>query len=248
MYLSFLKWKITLNILRISSSNSDRVQSFFAGLITGLITPNMVGNFLGRFYYFDRIHRIQITLFTLLSNFSQFVSTITFGWVAVLATGGFLYFGFNDGYTVGVGVLLIVSYLSFFFIENFVVKFRKRKYFLEFKNILRNNTNYRFKMLSLSCLRFLIFTFQYSILLSAFGVELNFTLILAIWQVYLVTMIFPSLILGKIGIKEAVGIVILGAIGVNEYAIIFTSLIIWFVNTCFPALVGLVVCRNKFQK
>ena len=248
IYLSFLKWKITLKTLRISTSKSIRAQSFFAGIVTGLVTPNMIGNFLGRFYYFNRSHRIQITLFTLLSNFGQFVSTITFGWIAVLALGGFLSIEFSNNYTIGVGLLLIVSYLSFFFIENFALKFRKKRYFLELKSILKNAKSYRLNILGLSGMRFLLFTSQYSILLYAFGEELNLTLVLAIWQVYLVTMVFPSLILGKIGIKEAIGIAILGALGVNEFAIIFTSLIIWFVNTCFPALVGLVVCRNKFQK
>jgi len=248
IYLAFLKWKITLKTLKISSSTSLRSQSFLAGIVTGFVTPNMIGNFLGRFYYFNRVHRIQITLFTLLSNFSQFVSTITFGWIAVLGLGSFLSIEFSNNHTIGVGVLLVVSYLSFFYIENIALKFRKKRYFLEFKSILKNGKSYRLSLLGLSGMRFLIFTSQYSILLYAFGEELNFTLILAIWQVYLVTMIFPSLILGKIGIKEAIGIAILGALGVNEFAIIFTSLILWFVNTCFPALVGLIVCRNKFQK
>ncbi|MCO4813883.1 MAG: flippase-like domain-containing protein [Flavobacteriales bacterium] len=248
IYLAFLKWKITLKTLNIVSSRSMRVQSFFAGIVTGLVTPNMIGNFLGRFYYFNRSHRIQITLFTLISNFGQFVSTITFGWIAVLALGGFLSIEYSDNYTIGVGLLLIGSYLSFFFIENFALRFRKKRYFLEFKSVLMNAKSYRLKILALSGFRFLIFTLQYSLMIYAFGEELNLTLIFAIWQVYLITMVFPSLILGKIGIKEVVGIAILGALGVNEFAVIFTSLIIWFVNTCFPALVGLTLCRSKFQK
>lgn len=248
IYLSFIKWKITLKTLRIKSSASLRVQSFFAGIVTGLLTPNMIGNFLGRFYYFNRSYRIQIILFTLLSNFSQFVSTISFGWIAVLIAGGFISVELSDNYTIGVGVLLMISFLCFFFIENFVLKLRKKRYFLEFKSVLKKNPGFRLKILALSGFRFLIFTAQYSILLVAFGEELNTTLMLGIWQVYLVTMVFPSLIFGKIGIKEAIGIAILGSLGVNEFAIIFTSLIIWFVNTCFPAIVGLVICRNKFQR
>ena len=247
VYLSFLKWRITLDTLSISSSKSKRVQSFFAGIVTGLVTPNMIGNFLGRVYYFDRVHRIQIILFTLLSNFSQFVSTITFGWIAVLIAGGVISIEVSENYIIGVGLLLIFSYLCFFFIENFILKFKKKSYFIEFKRLLKVAKVYRLKILSLSFVRFLIFTTQFSFLLYAFGEEINFALILGIWQVYLVTMVVPSLILGKIGIKEVIGIAILGSLGVNEFSIIFTSLIIWFVNTCLPALVGFVVCRNKIQ-
>ena len=247
IYLSFLKWVITLKTLGVFSTKSIRVQSFFAGILTGLVTPNMIGNFLGRFYYFDRSNRIQIILFTLLSYFSQFVSTITFGWIAVLIAGGVISIQVSDNYIVGVGLLLILSYLCFFFIENFILKFKKKSYFVEFKRLLVRTKSYRVKILSLSFFRFIIFTSQFSLLLVAFGEELNFVLILGIWQVYLVTMIVPSLILGKVGIKEIIGIAILGSLGINEFSIIFTSLIIWFVNTCLPALVGFVVCRNKLQ-
>ena len=247
IYLSFLKWIITLRTLNISSTQSKRMQSFFAGIVTGLVTPNMIGNFLGRFYYFERSYRIQIILFTLLSNFSQFVSTITFGWIAFLIVGGVISIEVSDNYIVGVGLLLTFSYLCFFFIENFILKFKKKTYFLEFKSLLKNAKSYRLKILGLSFFRFIIFTTQFSFLLYAFGEELNFKLILGIWQVYLVTMVVPSLILGKIGVKEVIGIAILGTLGVNEFSIIFTSLIIWFVNTCLPALVGFVVCKNKIQ-
>ena len=79
-------------------------------------------------------------------------------------------------------------------------------------------------------------------MLHAFGEVWSFELIIAIWQVYLITTMFPSLFLGKLGVKEAISVGILGMLGFNELSIFFASLIIWFVNSMGPALVGLIIC------
>jgi len=244
---AFLKWKLTLKTIGVDAQKTQRVQSFFAGVVTGMLTPNMLGNFIGRFYYFERKHRIQIILFTLLSNFAQFIASITFGWISILILGGLLVVKNENQFIVWVGLIMIASYLVYFFFENFLVKLRKKKYAKELKSILQKNKNYRFKLLGLSFTRFLIFTSQFSLLLYAFGEEINAELITAIWQVYLLTMIAPSLFLGKIGVKESIALFVLSAIGLNEFSILFTSLIIWTINSFLPAIVGVIVCKNDFQ-
>ena len=50
-------------------------------------------------------------------------------------------------------------------------------------------------------------------MLNAFGAEWNLILIAAIWQVYLITMLAPSLFLGKIGVKESIALFVLGGLG-----------------------------------
>ena len=85
-------------------------------------------------------------------------------------------------------------------------------------------------------------------MLNAFGAEWNLTLIASIWQIYLITMLAPSLFLGKIGIKESISLFVLGALGLNVVSILFSSLVIWFVNSMLPALVGLAICRNQLKE
>lgn len=242
---AFLKWKLTLKTIGVKTEKRQRVQSFFAGVVTGMLTPNMLGNFIGRFYYFDRKYRIQITLFTLLSNFAQFIASITFGWIAVLILGGLLIFEDEDQFLIWIGLIMIAAYLIYFFIENFLVKLRKKKYLTEFHSILFSHRKYRFQLLGLSFARFLIFTTQFSLLLYVFGEEINLALITAIWQVYLFTMIAPSLFLGKIGVKESISLFVLGAIGINGYSILFSSLIIWLINSFLPTIIGVIVCKNE---
>lgn len=247
IWFAFLKWKVTVNIIDASTDVPKLNNSFFAGLVTGMLTPNMVGNFIGRCFYFDRSHRIPITLFTLLSNFAQFLASLTFGWVAILALGDLYIVEASDSFIIWLGIGVLIAYILYFFVDNLMYLIRGKRYIQTFRDLLDKNRSYRFVVLLLSFARFGIFTFQFLLLLHAFGESLSFQNILAIWQVYLLTMLFPSLFLGKIGVRESVALYVLTGTGIamNEYAVLLTSLIIWFINSLSPALIGLAICKNN---
>lgn len=242
IWMAFMKWKITLELLEIAEDRKRNVHSFFAGVVTGMLTPNMVGNFIGRLYYFKNEHRGTITFLTLVSNYAQLLATLFFGVMAVFIVGEVHKLGDSWQLMSTVVFGCAGAFLFYFFLE-LVLKWFKRSRFLSISRwILKENPQYRWKMIRWSMARFMIFTFQFALVLHAFGEELSVELILAIWQVYLITIMVPSLFLGKLGVKEAISISILGALGMNEFSIIFASLIIWFVNSMGPALVGLIIC------
>ena len=146
--------------------------------------------------------------------------------------------------TVGVGIAILISILLYFYAENVLNKLWKKPFTKELKLILQKNHWYRWKILVIAFSRFLVFTTQYALVLHAFGEALSVYTVLAIWQVYLITMIFPSLFLGKLGVKELIAVSVLGAIGFNEFTIVSASLIIWTVNSLLPALVGIFICKR----
>ncbi len=244
IWIAYLKWKVTLNVVVPGTLPQKMRQSFFAGIVTGMLTPNMIGNFIGRFYYFERSKRTGIILFTLLSNYAQFVATITFGWIAILLAGEFYALSGPKTILVWLGVGVIVSYLIYFFIDNFLHRVRKKGYFKDFHESLRKHRTYRLRILGLSMARFAVFTLQFSLVLDAFGESMSLTSVMAIWQVYLITMLFPSLFLGKVGVRESIAVFVLSSIGMNEVAVLFTSFIIWVINSLSPALVGLMICKK----
>ncbi|MFT6922553.1 MAG: hypothetical protein ACJA1C_001558 [Crocinitomicaceae bacterium] len=248
IWLAYMKWKLTLSTIGTDSDKKTRVQSFFAGIVTGILTPNMIGNFIGRFYYFERKHRSQIITFTLLCNFAAFIASVTFGTLAVLFMGRILVLKESHQLVTWLFACVLIAYIFYFFIDNLLARFKKKEFASDFKKILKKNRWYRVKILGLSYSRFIIFTLQFSLMLHAFGAELNFILIGSIWQVYLITMLVPSLFLGKIGVKEAIALAILGQLEINEFSILFASLIIWFVNTISPALIGFIICRDKAKE
>ena len=244
IWFAYAKWSATLNVVVPNTRVNTKFQSFFAGVVTGMLTPNMIGNFIGRFYYFKREVRSQIILFTLLSNYAQFLASLTFGWVAVLIVGDFYVIGSTKSFLVWLGLGVVIGYLVYFFIDNFMHRIRKKGYFKRFNEVLKKNGTFRVRILGFSFARFFIFTLQFSLVLNAFGEPLSLYLIMAIWQVYLLTMLAPSLLLGKIGVRELISITVLTGIGVNDFAVLFASLIIWFVNSLSPALVGLIICKK----
>jgi MFS family permease len=245
IWIAYLQWKVTLNVVVPNTILNIRIQSFFAGIVTGIVTPNMVGNFIGRLYYFERRNRIAIILFTLLSNYAQFLASLVFGWIAILIVGDLYVLPHSESIIFILGFGVILAFLAYFFIDNFLSRFKKKKYFNSFREILKKNRTYRSTILGLSLLRFFVFTMQFSLMLYAFGETINVSVVMAIWQVYLLTMLIPSVFLGKIGVRESVALFVLVNLGMNEFAILFSSLIIWGINTLLPALVGLIVCKNR---
>ena len=248
IWIAYKKWALTLSSMEIQSSNEIKIQSFFAGIVTGLLTPNMIGNFLGRFYYFDKDKRGIITAFTMLSNFGQFLASITFGTTAVFLWGELLVLNDRVELMYSLMLVVVISYLIYFYIDNFLGRFKKFEFSKEFRSLLKKNRWFRTSILFLSFGRFVIFTLQFSLMLHAFGAELNLFLIGAIWQVYLLTMIAPSLFLGKVGVKESIALFVLSGLGLNEVSILFSTTIIWFVNTISPGIVGLIICRNRKEE
>ena len=251
IWLSYFKWKLTVKVIDEPEHVSRTIQSFFAGVVTGLLTPNMMGNFIGRFYYYEKSKRTAITLLTLLSNYAQFLASLVFGVISIYGIGRILYVSelswfqsIQEWIVIIIVVWFIISILGYLFAGRIVLYFRKRPGIEMFASILKKKKYFRWNILWLSLARFMTFTFQFSLVLNAFGEELSIHGIFAIWQVYLVTMMIPSLFFGKLGIKESVSIALLGAVGMNELAILSSSLIIWTVNSLSPALIGLVICKS----
>jgi len=245
IWVAYVKWLVTLKTIEIKTDKRTKIHSFFAGLVTGLLTPNMIGNFIGRFYYFDKQHRTNITTFTVLSNIGQFLASITFGAISVVCLGKLLVWQDEERLMYLLLIIVVVGYLFFFYIDNFLRFFKRMKFGSSFKHLLKKSPWFRTQILFLSFSRFVIFTLQFSLMLVAFGANWSLELIAAIWQVYLLTMIAPSLILGKVGVKESIALFVLATLSVNEITILFASLSIWLLNTVSPALLGLLICRNK---
>jgi len=245
IWIAYIQWRVTLTIVVPKTDLKTRTQSFFAGIVTGIVTPNMIGNFIGRFYYFERKDRISIILFTLLSNYAQFLASLIFGWIAIVVVGDLYVLPNSESLIFVLGVGVITAFLAYFFIDNFLSRFKRKIYFSSFRDILKKNRTYRSTILGLSLLRFFVFTIQFLLMLQAFGETIDISVVMAIWQVYLLTMLIPSIFLGKIGVRESVALFVLVNLGMNEFAILFSSLIIWGVNTLLPALIGLIVCKNR---
>ncbi len=245
--LELLKWQSILKVNSIRFSVKELIYSLFSGVSTGIITPNRIGNFIGRMIFFKGKVRGQLILGTLYSNFAQFLVTLLFGAVAFLYFFDFEFSSFKDS-----GKLLLISILFLSILFYFLVPFiplSKIRRLNRKQNILvlfqKQATKIFLPLIGLSSLRYFVFSIQFLLMLMTFGVEPSFMLYSGILTVYLVSTLTPSLLFGKLIIRETVGLLILGFVLENDSIIVASSLLLWLVNLGVPSLLGLFFILKK---
>ncbi len=244
--IEWIKWTDTLSLIKTDTTNKTNFKAFMAGIATGLITPNMIGNFLGRIYYFKKEFRPSIILLTLLSSFSQFFASIFFGLLSILILNE-TPFGLN----IKLGITLLIVFciilqLFYFKFEKLKWKYLSRKkHYTKVVELLKNKNTFRFKLLYLSLGRHFIFTLQFWLMFNAFENALNFDTFIWIWQIFLWTTLVPSLWFGKLVIRETIALIVLGSVGFGQVEILTASVLIWIVNLALPSLISVFICKQN---
>jgi hypothetical protein len=244
-FFEWKKWTITLSLIEANVKPATKINAFFAGIVTGMLTPNMLGNFIGRIYYFDRNHRIPLIILTLVTNYAQFITSIFLGIIALLIlnkTPWMQDLAKLDMIFVFLAILLLLIYFNFEWIFKRIK--RKARMYLLIRNLQKRRV-FRWKILAISMLRHAVYTLQFSLMLSAFGEDFSFHNMLWIWQFYLWLTLAPSLFLGKLAIRESVAIWVLTAAGMGELTIVISSFLIWTFNLLIPTIFGLVIIKRQ---
>ncbi len=240
-FLEYRKWKATLTFLEESNQT---VQSYLAGVLTGFLTPSLLGNFIGRMYYYPRKKRSQIIVLTFLGNGAQFLASISFGLLAVALLGQEQLHipRFNSGIALGVIALMLLIYFLF---DKSPVPIQKWK--TKIIPLLAGTKKLRFKILLFSLLRFLVFSVQYCLLFHAFGIPFSIDLVLWVWQIYFWSTLAPSLWLGKLFIRESIALWILLPIIGHPEIILLSSVSLWIINHGITALIALPFFKNQVK-
>lgn len=248
-FFEWKKWNSIIDTLNIDLGTKTNFQAIMAGIITGMLTPNMQGNFLGRMYYFPRRNRISIVLLTIWSNLGQLIITLSFGLFSL--------FIFKASYlpqsqvAVWILLLFIVGFLVIFFsFEKWIFGsknnwFQRIKWLKRMRFLLKENPKFRFEQLGWGTLRYLVFSFQFVLAFMAFGASFSWELVVLVFQIYLWTTLAPSIILGKLVVRESIAIWVMTSIGLDAWTIIAASLSIWVINLLVPTLFGIVICKQK---
>ena len=240
-FLEYRKWKATLTFLEESTQT---VQSYLAGVLTGFLTPSLLGNFIGRMYYYPRKKRTQIIVLTFLGNGAQFLASISFGLLAVALLGQeqLNIPRFNSGIAMGVITLMLLVYFLF---DKSPVPIQKWK--TKIIPLLAGTEKLRFKILLLSLLRYLVFSLQYSLLFHAFGIPFSLDLVLWVWQIFFWSTLATSLWLGKLFIRESIALWILLPIIGHPEIILLSSVSLWIINHGVTALIALPFFKKQVK-
>lgn len=244
--LEFVKWNLTLKTAQISSNRPQKIKAFLAGIVTGLLTPNLLGNFIGRLFYFQRRDRSAIILLTLFSNGAQFLASILFGIIAICWLGFPEKIGasITNSYGFVSFFLLLLVVLAYFYFEHLPL-IRCRKQFQKLALLFKNDIFFRFKLLLLSLLRHLVFSIQYVLVLKSVGISVDLSWMGWIWQVFFWSTLVPSLWMGKLFVRESIALLLLAPLTTNSALVLISSISLWILNQVIPALIGIPFLGKK---
>ncbi|MFT4800533.1 MAG: hypothetical protein ACI93N_000291 [Flavobacteriaceae bacterium] len=241
-FFEILKWKkIVSKITPISFFTS--LKQSLASLTVSLATPNRIGEYGAKAYYFESHQRKKVMLYNLFHNsFQMFITTI----LGIIG----LYILFENNYLkISIdNIVFKITFAIIIVIFTLLLGYIFRSQQLIFKGLTIKNLIQKFKELSLglklkmllfSVLRYLIFSFLFFYLLLFFGASITlFEAVPFIFSMYLISSIVPTLSFFDVIIKGGVAVWVFSFIGISEVIILSTVFCMWILNFVVPALFG----------
>lgn len=257
-----IKWKYLIrNIEKIKLS--DSIQAVFAGTAISIFTPNRIGDYLGRIFILKKGDRLDGTVATITGNLSQLLITILMGSVALMYFSDAIITDFlqwkpmwiaiSSILVIIIDLFLIIIFFRFPSIEKGLNKsFEIYKYpIIKHLNIL---AEYRIdelvKVLSLSLLRYIIYSTQFYLLLRAFQIDLSILDgMMVVFLIFFGITIIPSIAVAELGVRALITLFVFQLIGQYsqaefEFGLVAATSTLWLINIALAALIGGVFVFN----
>jgi hypothetical protein len=252
-FIESLKWKYLVKPFQ-SISIEKSIHSVLIGLTVSLFTPNRIGEFAGRIINLHPENRLKGTMATWIGSYSQILAILLFGSVSCIILP--LPFSWVNGYMsfirLSLVIILIVGLIGYFFIDRWIEKicFKRLE---KFNPLIMTAQIYPkqvlFRVLTLSVLRYLVFTVQFYLLLCFTGIDLPFIpAFCAISLIYLSMTVIPTIALAELGIRGSIALIFLSPLAPYPTQIVATTILIWIINIALPALTGaLMLYRTRIE-
>ncbi|WP_343069061.1 lysylphosphatidylglycerol synthase domain-containing protein [Hyunsoonleella aquatilis] len=234
-----LKWKyLTSPVARLNFKQA--MEQSLGALTASLFTPNRIGEYGAKAIYFEGSKRKSILMVNLLGNILQMGITVIFGIIGLSF--------FMNRYHLEIDFYRFGRLLIIFFLAIALVGFgiRKSEFSIKgfsFEKVKQFVLNYPKNGLSLGVLfslfRYLIFSFQFFLLLHIFNTDLAyFEAMMVITSLYLLASLLPSIFIFDAVIKGGVAVYLFSFLGINPLIILSTVTIMWLLNFALPSVFG----------
>jgi len=238
-FFEILKWKTLVSFIDKITFKKALEQSL-GSLTASLFTPNRIGEYGAKAMYYTYQFRKRIMLVNLMSNILQMSVTILLGII------GFYFFilkynlelHYYKMAKVVTFVLVTIVLLGFgatkskYISKNFSLKKIKR-FVLEYSKI-KIVLGFMF-----SAIRYLIFSFQFYVLLQIFQVNIDYlNAMIIISSMYLLASIIPTISVFDVVIKGSVAVYLFSTAGINELIILSIITFMWLLNFVIPSVFG----------
>jgi len=255
IYLQFLKWRVVCNSLLNIKDDKKIWLSLFYGFSGGIATPIRVGEYVGRTLPFENVSMMKITVATFLEKFASLFLVLIFGGIAGII---FIDKYYDMVYSLPliilvVGLVLIIFALlqGYNVINDFVKRLSLRfaffnKLFEEISYIKKLGISAFGNLLLYSFLFYLIYIFQYALLVKAFNQGGNLLYYFWAGTIVMFAKSFLSFIsFADLGIRESASVFILSKMGFSK-AIGFNAAIFLFLfNLLIPSIIGFILLFKR---
>lgn len=242
--LSPVNWLLESKKWRVLSGIGDKKtahRSVLRGISLSLITPNRLGEIVGRLSKSGK-DKMQHGLAFLVGSLAQSTVTVAFGLVALL------YFSLpstlNSSRVQWISVTALLALLAFTLF--FGAMAEKWVHYLPLPKKWRNHATALkriglFKQgsaLGYSLLRYLIFSSQFVLALIVFGASNDFmTLYSGVALSYLSSSFIPASVIGELGVRESVAVIVFAGVCPPQI-VLPATFVVWLVNLALPGLFG----------
>ena len=243
-----LKWK--KSVLPVEDVPFRKAfTAVFTGITAGMFFPNRTGDFLGRIFIMEKGNRVKAAMLTFTGNIAQMIVTVSLGCFACV------FFVEKLKWLVFLGAIAMTAFLLFLFFNIKIFKYiqvlipkkwreKTKSYMYVFERFSRKEL---LIILLLAIAKYLVYSFQFVLLIWAFGVPLSYSnTMIPIMMTYLVMTVIPFITITEIAVRGSVCVVVfekwlaINAISSSWSMMVFSaSTILWLYNLAIPAIVGL---------
>ena len=235
------KWRIAVrSVKRLSLTEAAR--QCLVGATSSILTPAKLGDYVSKPTFYEAKQRPKIVLLNGLSHFFQMLATGIFGTVSlvILARQQPIVLQLIDSQ---IALITIVTLLLIFLVLSPVIKKRMNQTFIKFVQLLSvANGQLCVSLMSLSVIRYIVFSTQFILLLELLGnpLEIYWTFIVSS-AIYMINSMLPTPAASDSIIKGSLGVFLFGLFGVNPWIVLIATLLMWVGNHVVPALIGSIV-------
>jgi uncharacterized membrane protein YbhN (UPF0104 family) len=237
-----LKWQLLIKHLQIISFKRS-LRSVFTGISVSLLTPNRIGEYGGRIIYLNDAVKLKAITANIVGSFAQFIAAALFGIVGCvfyLTHSSVSFMPWLLAFSILGLLLLCLLYFKLAVFAKWLVGFSfLKKIETTIVVVKQYDTITLIKLIAISGLRYLVFAFQYYLLLQLFFVNISFANAMpTVFLIFWCMAILPSITIAEAPIRSEMSIYFLKVFSTNLVGIMSASVGLWLINLIFPALLG----------
>lgn len=245
-FIEAAKWRLALKDIE-HTSYSNAFRSVWYGIVAGLLTPNRLGEPLGRLAFVSSKNRAKAAILAVWCGMGQQSATVLFGLI-----GFFIWIKYGKSFSFSVadnhflfifcfvGVLFLAALFGLKWVTQIIQNQGFFKRFLADESVAMAPSFSKTSLIVLlSFLRYAVFSTQLILVYYSFGISTPLLLLYAaVFLTYLFTSFVPAFVIAEAGIRAGFALIFVGVISTNSPAIVSATLLLWTLNVALPALIA----------